>query len=96
MLKLTPFKETYSYQKNFQEDAHALLVDKLTKQTKRKFHLADKTTEKVRLRLVRLTLADLDVLFEDLMDMRLLRDLNQWLDDRFAVAQILAEMPLAA
>jgi len=36
------------------------------------------------------------VLFEDLMDMRLLRDLNQWLDDRFAVAQILAEMPLAA
>jgi len=96
MLKLTPFKETYSYQKNFQEDAHALLVDKLTKQTKRKFHLADKTTEKVRLRLVRLTLADLDVLFEDLMDMRLLRDLHQWLDDRFAVAQILAEMPLAA
>ena len=92
MLKLTPFKETYSYQKNFQ----ALLVDKLTKQAKRKFHLADKTTEKVRLCLVKLTLADLDVLFEDLMDMRLLRDLHQWLDDRFAVAQILAEMPLAA
>jgi len=96
MLRLTPFRETISYRETFEEDAHALLVGKLVNYFKRRFHLADSTTAKLRLRLVKLTLPDLDVLFEDMADMNRLRELNKWIDDRLIVSEILADLPLAA
>ena len=96
MLRLTPFRETLSYRETFQEDMHVQFVDKLSKHAKRRFHLADSTTAKLRLRLVKLTLPDLDVLFEDMADMNRLRELNKWIDDRLIVSEILADLPLAA
>ena len=78
MLKLTPLEETYSGQKLLQNDR----IDLLTKQIRHKFHFAESTIEKLTTRLRQLTLPDLELLFEAILDMKTLKDLNAWLDER--------------
>jgi hypothetical protein len=78
MLKLTPLEETYSGQKLLQNDR----IDLLSKQIRHKFHFAESTLEKLTIRLRQLTLSDLEALFEAILDMKTLRDLNTWLDER--------------
>jgi predicted transposase YdaD len=80
MLRLTPLKETESFREGIQEDR----IEMLTKLIRHKFHFAESTLEKLTARLRQLTLPDLEALFEVILDMRTLRDLNAWLDERLA------------
>jgi hypothetical protein len=77
MLQLTPLKETGSVQEILHEDRVELLI----KQIRHKFHFAESTIEKLAMRLRQLTLQDLDALFEDILDIRTLRELNVWIDE---------------
>jgi predicted transposase/invertase (TIGR01784 family) len=78
MLRLTPFKETRSYRESLQED----VVGLLTKQIKRKFKFAESTMIRLQERLQRLTLKDLEELFEEIIDMVTLREINAWVSAR--------------
>ncbi len=78
MLQLTPLKETESVREIRHEDR----IELLTKQIRRKFRFADSTMEKLTLRLQHLTLEDLEDLFEAILDMRTLKQLNAWIDVR--------------
>jgi hypothetical protein len=80
MIKLTPLEETYSGQKLLQNDRIGIL----TKLIRHKFHFAESTLEKLTIRLRQLSLPDLAALFEAILDMRSLRDLNTWLDERLS------------
>ncbi len=84
MLRLTPFKETVSYKEALQEDIQEYSIEKLTRQIRRRFHFAESTIEKLRFRLQKLTLKELDPLFEDIFDMKTLRELNAWIDARLS------------
>lgn len=78
MLQLTPLKETISGQELLQDDR----IDMLTKQIRRKFRFAESTMEKLTTRLRELSLADLEDLFEEILDMKTLKQLNIWIDER--------------
>jgi predicted transposase/invertase (TIGR01784 family) len=79
MLQLTPLKEMESVREVIHEDR----VDLLTKFIRRKFHFAESTIEKLTVRLQQLPLQDLETLFvEDIFDMKTLKELNAWLDER--------------
>jgi predicted transposase YdaD len=78
MLRLTPFKETRSYRESLQED----VVGLLTKQIKRKFKFAESTMIRLQERLQKLTLKDLEELFEEIIDMMTLREINAWVSAR--------------
>lgn len=78
MLQLTPLRETTS----FQEELKEYDVEMLTKQIRHKFHFAESTIEKLTIRLRQLSLQDLEALFEEILDMRNLKQLNAWLDER--------------
>lgn len=82
MLELTPFRETASFQEALQEELQDDRIGMLTKLIRRKFHFAESTIEKLTVRLRQLTLPDLELLFDVILDMRTLRDLNAWLDER--------------
>jgi predicted transposase YdaD len=84
MLKLTPFRETTSFQEALQEELQEDRVEMLTKMIRHKFHFAESTLEKLTTRLRQLTLPDLEALFETILDMRTLKDLNAWIDERLA------------
>ena len=82
MLRLTPFEETISFQqakkKVLQEDRITLL----SKLIKRKFKFAESTMIRLRARLQKLTLKDLEDLFEEIIDMVTLREINAWVSGR--------------
>ena len=82
MLQLTPLKETISGQELLQDDR----VDMLTKHIRRKFRFAESTMEKLTTRLRQLPLADLEDLFEEILDMRTLKQLDAWIDERLPEA----------
>lgn len=82
MLNLTPFRETTSFQEALREELQDDRTELLTKLIRRKFRFADSTMEKLTLRLQQLTLEDLEALFEAILDMRTLKQLNAWIDDR--------------
>jgi len=92
MLRLTPFKEMASYKEAFLEDLQEDRVDLSLRLIRRKFHFAEKTLNKVVLRLRQLTLKDLELLFESIFDFKSLKDLNAWIDQRLA-AQATVESP---
>ncbi len=83
MLQLTPLRETASFQEELQEYS----IEKLTRQIRRRFHFAESTVEKLRVRLQKLTLKELDPLFEDIFDMKTLKELNAWIDARLSEAE---------
>ncbi len=76
MLRLTPLRETTS----FQEALHDDRVEMLIKLIRHKFHFADSTLSKLDARLRQLSLKNLEALFIDILDMRTLREINIWLD----------------
>jgi predicted transposase YdaD len=78
MLNLTPLKETTSVQ----EILHENNVEMLIKQIRHKFHFAESTLTRLDARLRQLSLKDLETLFEDILDMQTLREINIWLDAR--------------
>jgi hypothetical protein len=78
MLQLTPLRETTS----FQEELKEYNVEMLTKQIRHKFHFAESTIEKLTVCLQQLSLQELETLFEDILDIRNLKQLNAWLDKR--------------
>jgi len=78
MLQLTPLKETESVREIRHEDR----IELLTKQIRHKFRFAESTVERLIFRLQQLSLHDLDDLFEVILDMRTLKQLNAWIDER--------------
>ncbi len=82
MLNLTPFKETMSYKEAFQEDLQKEFIETLIKQIKRKYRFAESTVAKLDRRLRQLTLKDLKDLFNEIIDMATLRELNAWINAR--------------
>jgi hypothetical protein len=54
----------------------------LTTQVKRKFRFADRTVNRLALRLQKLTLEDLKALFGDIIEMNRLYEINAWIDER--------------
>ncbi|MEZ4735160.1 MAG: DUF4351 domain-containing protein [Caldilineaceae bacterium] len=77
MLQLTPFKET----KSFREAAHEELTDLLLRQIKRKYRFGDRTLAQLARRFQQLSLENLEALFEEMIDMQTLGQLNEWLDE---------------
>ncbi len=83
MLQLTPLRETASVQKVLLEDR----VELLTRHIKRKFKFAESTIAKIDTRLRQLTLKDLENLFESIIDLTTLRELNAWINARLSLQQ---------
>lgn len=78
MLELTPLRETPS----FQEEIFEITIELLLKQIKRKYRFADSTIDKLDARLHQLTLKDIEDLFEDIVDLTTLGEINAWLSAR--------------
>ena len=76
MLDLTPLRETTSFQEEFQD----YTVEILIKHIRRKFDFSERTMENLDIRLRQLQLKDLENLFEDIVDMNTLKQLNAWID----------------
>jgi len=81
MLKLTPLAETRSGQKLLQES----FAELLTKLVKRKFKAAEKTLARSEARIQQLTLRDLKDLFDEILDMTSIRELNAWMNARISL-----------
>jgi hypothetical protein len=92
MLNLTPFEETTTFIETYQRKLQEDRVDLSLRLIRRKFHFAEKTLNKVILRLRQLTLKDLELLFESIFDFKSLKQLNAWIDERLA-AQAAVEPP---
>lgn len=82
MLNLTPFRETVTFQEALQEELKEYNVEILTKQIRHKFRFAESTMEKITVRLQQLTLQDLEALFEAILDIKTLKQLDAWIDER--------------
>lgn len=76
MLRLTPFKETQS----FREAAHEEFSEILLRQIKRKYQFGERTLTQLSRRFQQLSLEDLEALFEEIIDIQTLTQLNEWLD----------------
>jgi predicted transposase YdaD len=87
MLNLVPLRELPSGQELIHEVLQDYSIDMLTKQIKQKFHFADKTLNRVMLRLRQLTLKDLEQLFGEILKFKSLKQLNAWIDQRLAAQQ---------
>ncbi|MDM8531792.1 DUF2887 domain-containing protein, partial [Anaerolineales bacterium HSG25] len=84
MLELTPYRETQSFQKAYHEKLYEDRLDLLVTQVKRKFRFADRTVQRLTIRLQKLSLEDLKILFGDIIDMNRLYEINAWIDERLA------------
>ena len=84
MLKLTPYRETQSFQKAYHEKLYEDRLELLVTQVKRKFRFADRTVQRLTTRLQKLSLEDLKTLFGDIIDMNRLYEINAWIDERLA------------
>ncbi len=87
MLNLTPFEETASFVEAYQRKLQEEIVGLLTRQIKRKFKFAESTIAKLDRRLRQLTLKDLEDLFEVVIDLTTLRELNVWINARLPQLQ---------
>lgn len=76
MLQLTPFKETQSYRETVHEDFTTTLL----RHIKRKYGFGERTLTQLARRFDQLRVEDLQTLFEDILEIKTLSQLNEWLD----------------
>ncbi len=82
MLRLAPFEEMPTFVKTYERKLHEKFVDLLSRQVKRKYRFADSTMAKLNARLQKLPVADLEELFEEIIEMTTLREINAWVSAR--------------
>ncbi|MDM8520680.1 DUF2887 domain-containing protein [Anaerolineales bacterium HSG6] len=84
MLKLTPYRETQSFQKALHEELFEDRLEFLSDQIEVKFKFAQRTMNKLILRLKGLALDDLKLFSIAMFDMNRLYEINAWIDERLA------------
>ncbi len=99
MLRLTPFEETdtfieayqrkfqENFQKSFQKSLKEERVQRLIQIIDVKFRFSRNTINKLATKLNQLTLEDLKNLFADIFQLKRLKDLDAWIDQRLATPQ---------